>query len=112
MPQAETPEGMVNLAHALVETQHLRGWFYALERLPASFRETAFSEMAAQMRNAGEDSELADAVASLANPKMYQSVLETVRERVGDTTPDTLPNDELNRPVAKSPRDDCRHTLR
>ena len=88
MPQAEIPEGVVNLAHALVETQHLRAWFYALKRLPASFRETAFSEVAAQMRSAGEDRKLADAVASLANPKMFQSVLETVRDRVGDITPD------------------------
>jgi hypothetical protein len=83
MQKTKVPEGVVNLAHALVETHHLRAWFYALERLPVSFRETAFSEMAAQMRTAGEDSELADAVASLANPKMFQSVLEAVRERVG-----------------------------
>ena len=87
MSQTEVPEGVVNLAHALVETQHLRAWFYALERLPVSFREAAFSEMAAQMRSVGEDSSLADAVASLANPKMYQSVLETVRERVDETMP-------------------------
>ena len=64
MSQTEVPEGVVNLAHALVETQHLRAWFYALERLPVSFREAAFSEMAAQMRSVGEDSSLADAVAS------------------------------------------------
>ena len=86
MSRAEVSEGMVNLAHALVETQHLRAWFYALERLPISFRETAFSEMAAQMCDAGEDATLADAVASLANPKIYQSVLDTVRERVGEKT--------------------------
>jgi hypothetical protein len=43
--------------------------------------------MAAQMRSAGEDPTLADAVASLANPKMYQSVLETVRERVDEIAP-------------------------
>jgi hypothetical protein len=54
MQPAEVPEGMVNLAHAFVEAEHLRAWFYALERLPVSVRETAFSEMAAQMRNAGE----------------------------------------------------------
>jgi hypothetical protein len=91
MPQTEIPEGVVNLAHAFVEARHLRAWFYALERLPASFRETAFFEMTEQMRSAGEDSRLADAVTSLANPKMYQSVLETVRERVGDIRPDTSP---------------------
>ncbi len=87
MQQAEVAEGVINLAHALVETQHLRAWFYALERLPVSFRKTAFSKMAAQMQAAGEDPKLADAVASLANPKMYQSVLETVRERVGEAAP-------------------------
>ncbi len=86
MSPSEVPEGIVNLAHALVETQNLRAWFYALERLPLSFRQAAFSEIAAQMRSAGEDPTLADAVASLANPKMYQSVLEAVRERVGDIT--------------------------
>jgi len=81
---AEVSEGMANLAHALVETQHLRAWFYTFERLPISFRETAFSEMAAQMREAGEDAMLADAVASLANPKIYQTVLATIRERVDE----------------------------
>lgn len=64
MQQAEVPEGVVNLAHALVETHHLRAWFYALERLPVSFRQTLFSEMAAQMQAAGEDPKLADAAAS------------------------------------------------
>ena len=89
MEHAEVPEGMVNVAHAFVEAEPLRAWFYALERLPVSIRETAFSEMAAQMRNAGEDPRLTEAVASLANPKMFQSVLEAVRERVGKATPDT-----------------------
>ena len=88
-PQSEVTEGMVKFAHALVEAQRLRAWFYALERLPASIRDTAFSEMAAQMRHDGEDSELADAVASLANPKIYQTILAAVRERVGDITQQT-----------------------
>ena len=87
MRQTEVSEGMANLAHAFVETRHLQAWFYALERLPVSLRESTFREMAAQMRQAGEDPQLADAVASLANPKMYQSVLETVRERIHHTTP-------------------------
>jgi len=89
MPQTEVSEGMVNLAHALIETRHLRAWFYALERLPLSLRESTFWEMAAQMRRDGEDPQLADAVTSLANPKMYQSVLETLREHVHDATRDT-----------------------
>ena len=87
MPGAEVSEGMVNFAHALVETQHLRAWFYAFERLPISFRQTTFCEMATQMREAGEDPKLADAVALLANPKIYQSVLDTIRERLGEKPP-------------------------
>ena len=78
---------MVNLAHALVETAQLRSWFYALEQLPEPLRETSFSEMAAKMRAAGEDVDLIEAVAALARPKMYETVLEAVRERVGDTEP-------------------------
>jgi hypothetical protein len=89
MRRPKVPEKVVDVAHALVETQQLRAWFYALERLPISLREMAFSHMAAHMRNAGEDPTFADAVASLANPKVYQSVLQTVRERVGDASSDT-----------------------
>ena len=88
MPRREVPEGIVNLTHALVEAENLRAWFYALERLPVSFREAALSKMAAEMRKAGEDSLLADAVASLADAKIYQAILDTVRERVGAEAPD------------------------
>jgi hypothetical protein len=75
------PEEMVSLTQALVETANLRSWFLALEELPASVRATAFSEMARQMREGGEDLGLATAVAALAAPKMYETVLATVRER-------------------------------
>jgi hypothetical protein len=54
---------------------------------PERFRENEFSELAAQIRSAGENARLADAVASVADPKIYQSVLATLRERVGETTP-------------------------
>jgi hypothetical protein len=87
--RTEVSEEMVNLTQAVIETQQLRAWFYVLERLPVSVRETTFSEMAAELRHAGEDSGLADAVASLANPKIYRGVLETIRERVGDSSPGT-----------------------
>ena len=86
-PETEVPEEMVNLTQAVIETQQLRAWFYALKRLPASVRETTFSEMAAEMRRASDASGLADAVASLAIPKIYQSVLETIRERAAGFRP-------------------------
>src|ERR1700730_4048222 len=81
MPHSEVPEGMVKLAHALVETAHLRSWFYALEKLPKALRNKSFSEMEARMRAAGEDSDLADAVAALSRPKVYETVLEAFRDR-------------------------------
>ena len=84
MAQPEVPESLVNLAQALIETERLRKWFAELEQLPSAARDAAFSEMAEQIRSDGKDAALADAVASLADPKIYQSVLETVRERVGD----------------------------
>ena len=65
MSKGKVPEKVADVAHALVETQQLRAWFYALERLPLSLRETAFSHMAAHMRSAGEDPTFAEAVASL-----------------------------------------------
>jgi hypothetical protein len=84
MPQPEVPESLVNLAQAVIETERLRKWFAQLEQLPSAVRDAAFSEMAAQIRSDGKDAALADAVASLADPKIYQSVLEAVRERVGE----------------------------
>ena len=59
----------------------MRKWFIGLERLPGPVRNAAFSEVAAHIRNEGEEQALADAVASLTDPKIYQSVLKTVRER-------------------------------
>jgi hypothetical protein len=82
--QPTIPEGLVKLVQALVETQHLRSWFYALEQLPESARNAAFSQMAAQMRIAGEDAELIAAVALLTHPKMYELVLATVRTRTDE----------------------------
>ena len=80
-PSSHIAEGIVNLAHTFVQTERLRSWFFALEALPASLRSAAFADMAAQMRNEGEDPGLSSAVAALVHPKMYESVLEAVRER-------------------------------
>jgi hypothetical protein len=81
MSQIQVPENLVNLAQALIETERLRKWFSGLEQLPKAVRRSALSEMATQIRSDGKNPALADAVASLINPKIYQSVLETVRER-------------------------------
>jgi hypothetical protein len=72
---------MANLTQALAETPRLRSWFYSLEKLPAQARKRAFLEMAAEMRTE-EDAALVDAVAALARPKLYRTVLQTVNELV------------------------------
>ena len=75
---------MVKLAEALVEEEHLRSWFYALEKQPERQRRNSLSEMAAQMRAAGEDRNLTDAVAALARPEIYEGFLAAVRERISE----------------------------
>jgi len=79
---APIPEGMVRLTHALVETPSLREWFYRLESLSLALRNAAFSQMAGEMRSEGEGAELTSAVALLARPGMYETVLAATRERV------------------------------
>ena len=36
-PSSHIPEGIINLAHTIVETERLRSWFFALETLPPRF---------------------------------------------------------------------------
>jgi hypothetical protein len=81
MPQSAAPEGMVKLAHTLVETPHLRSWFFSMEALSDALRKAAFIEMASRMRQAKDDAEITDAVEALARPKMYETILLIVRER-------------------------------
>ena len=83
MSRPAVPEAVVNLVEALIENQALRSWFFAVGDLPSSVRNAAFAGMAAQMRKAGEDAALIDAIAGLARPKMYEIVLTVVRERCG-----------------------------
>lgn len=82
MTQSKVTEGMVKLTQALVDTAHLRSWFYALEKLPERRRRDSLSEMVAQMRAAGEDRDLTDAVAALSRSEIYKGFLAAVRERV------------------------------
>jgi hypothetical protein len=87
MPQSAVPEGLVKFAHALVEDAHLQSWFYSLEHLPRAHRNAAFAQMAKEMREAADDADLTSAVSILAGPKMYETVLAAVRERVNEAGP-------------------------
>lgn len=86
MPDSEVPEGLVKFAHALVETPHLRAWFYSLEQLSGPLREAALAEIATQMQKAGEDHDLTAAVATLAKRGMYKKVLAAVRDRARENS--------------------------
>ena len=88
MGEMDVPEGMVNLAHALVEDAKLRNCFYTLEKLPKRVRKESFAEMAAEMRAKEEDVDLTDAVLALARPRVYETVLAAVRERVSENSED------------------------
>ena len=86
MPQSAVPEGLVKLTHALVEDVRLRSWFYSLEHVPHTHRDESLLQMAEQMRQAREGSDLVLAVSLLARPKMYATVLAAVRERVDEAS--------------------------
>ena len=88
MGEMDVPEGMVNLAHALVEDAKLRNCFYTLEKLPKRVRKESFAEMAAEMRAKQEDVDLTVAVLALARPRVYETVLAAVRERVSENSED------------------------
>ena len=89
MPQSAVPEGLVKLAHALVEDAHLRSWFYSLEHVPRTHRNVAFTQMSERMHAAADDADLTAAISILARPKMYETVLAAVRERVDEASPRT-----------------------
>jgi hypothetical protein len=61
----------------------------SLEHLSRTHRETAFTHMAARMRDAGDEADLISAVSILARPKMYETVLAAVRERVDEANSHT-----------------------
>ncbi|HKP03486.1 MAG TPA: hypothetical protein VJU77_09020 [Chthoniobacterales bacterium] len=86
MSQSEVPEAVVSLTQVLIESPGLRTWFCSLERLSDSARSAAFTHMAGQMRAAGEDADLTAAIALLAHPGMYDTVLAAVRERAKEIT--------------------------
>jgi hypothetical protein len=87
MPQSEVPEGFVRLAHALVESEDLRSWFYQLAKLSPDDRAATFLDMARHIYS--EDDDLAVIAFKLREPKIYQALLRAVRERVDESTGST-----------------------
>jgi hypothetical protein len=64
----------------MTEDASLCTWFLSLQQLPPTVRRTELGGLAARMRAAGDDSEVADAVSALARPNLYEAACKTLRE--------------------------------
>ena len=80
MPDNAPPEQLVSLLHAVSEDRRLSEWLLSLQQLPPATRQTALLRMAAEMRSGGEDAAVADALAALAQPHLFEAACNTLRE--------------------------------
>lgn len=80
MSDSAIPEALVSFLHAVSEDGELSGQLLNLERLPLASRQSALRDMAAQMRESGEDAAVADAIESLILPHFYEAACSTLRE--------------------------------
>jgi hypothetical protein len=80
MPDHSIPEQLVTLLHSVSEDRRLAEWLLGLEQHPPAARHAALLRMAAEMRAAGEDSAVADAIAALAQPHLFDAACNTLRE--------------------------------
>ena len=80
MFDSDIPESLVVFLHAVSEDRELTRQLLSLERLPLASRQSALRDMAAQMRESGEDSAVADAVEALTLPHFYEAACGTLRE--------------------------------
>ena len=80
MPDHAIPEQLVLLLHSVSEDRRLADWLLGLEQHPPAARQAALLRMAAEMRSGGEDSAVADAVAALAQPHLFEAACNTLRE--------------------------------
>lgn len=74
------PEDLVSLIHAISEDNDICERLFSLQQLPSAARQAQLVSIAAQMRSAGEDPTLSDAVSMLAQPQFYAAACNTLRE--------------------------------
>lgn len=74
------PEKFLTLVQVLRDSDNLRAWFGALGHLPDAQRSAAIHIMAEQMRAGGEEAEMVNDVAALANPQLFAAVARTLRD--------------------------------
>ena len=80
MPDDPIPEPLVSLLHSVSEDARLAGWLLGLAEQPPAARQAALLGMAAEMRAGGEDPGVADAIAALAQPHLFEAACHTLRE--------------------------------
>jgi len=80
MPDPVIPEQFVTLLHSVSEDRRLAAWLLGLEQHPPAARQAALFGMAAEMRAGGEDAAVADAIAVLAQPQLFEAACNTLRE--------------------------------
>ena len=80
MPDPQIPEVVVSLIHAVRDDEGLREFLFKFERSSDPARRMAFAQMAAQMRSAGEDEEIASAIGMLGIPELYRAACAAMRE--------------------------------
>ena len=80
MSNSPISDEVVTLVHAIRDDDGLCDWLFRLEQGPDSVRRTAFAEMIAQMKSAGEDAVLITAISELARPEIYTAACKALRE--------------------------------
>lgn len=80
MPGSPIPEELVLLLHAISEDRRLREWLLGLNQLPPAMRRAELWRMAAEMRAAGEDAAVTEAISALVQPHLYEAACSTLRE--------------------------------
>ena len=80
MPDPQIPEAVVSLVNAVCEDDGICEFIFKFEKFSDAVRRKAFKQMAAQLRAAGEDEEVAAALAMLCDPHLYHAACDTLRE--------------------------------
>jgi|WetSurMetagenome_2_1015567.scaffolds.fasta_scaffold123258_2 hypothetical protein len=73
-------EEFIWLIQVIAENKELRQWFLSIEKLPENLRYSHIRSMAERMQADWVDSDLVEAVKSLASADVYSAASKTIRE--------------------------------
>jgi hypothetical protein len=78
---AAIPEELIVFIQVLGEDEDLRAWFDSFAETPSWRRIEEFRQLAARMHAGGEHRDLVTATAMLAEPGIYEAVVQTLAEQ-------------------------------